>query len=30
MLNWIVFPVAVVCLIGLALLRMQRGSALPR
>ncbi len=30
MLNWIVFPVAAMCLIGLALLRMQRGSALPR
>lgn len=30
MLNWIVFPVAAVCLVGLALLRMQRGSPLPR
>ena len=30
MLNWIVFPVAAICLVGLALLRMQRGSPLPR
>lgn len=30
MLNWIVFPVAAVCLVGLALLRIQRGSPLPR
>lgn len=29
MLNWIVFPVAAICLVGLALLRMQRGSPLP-
>lgn len=30
MLNWIVFPVAAVCLVGLVLLRMQRSSQLPR
>lgn len=30
MLNWIIFPVSAICLVGLVLLRMQRGSSLPR
>lgn len=30
MLNWIVFPISAICLVGLALLRLQRGSAVPR
>lgn len=30
MLNWIIFPISAICLVGLVLLRMQRGSVLQR